>query len=198
MAKGAVDKKWTKKIRAVLPVMVLKESSDARLRFLFRSRLWGIGTTPFAGLLCFLAWQMTHRQDVPLFIRIFIYILAIAFTYSTIRSFTTSRSLDIDFSRKVVILHEKTLFSETNRSDGFDQFKRITVGRSEYRSTNYGILLEYKDGWIEYLGWSEFGAMSLAKAMELVDKIAPKMEIEINAPTYFEGKPLKRKEEGVR
>ncbi len=193
MAKGAVDKKWTKKIRVVPPVMVLKESSDARLRFLFRSRLWGFGTTPFAGLLCFLAWHMTHRQDVPLFIRIFIYILAMAFTYSAIWSFTTSRSLEIDFIKRLVILHEKTLFSDTTKSDGFDQFTRITVGRNDYESTNYAILLEYKDGWIEYLGWSEFGAMSLARAMDLVNKIAPKMGIEINAPTYFEEKPLREK-----
>ncbi len=173
--------------------MVLKESSDARLFFLFRSVLWGIGTTPFAALLCFLACHMTHRQDVPLIIRIFIYILAIAFTYSAIRSFTTSRSLGIDFISRVVILHEKTLFSERTRSDGFDQFKRITVARSDINSSNYAILLEYKDEWIEYLGWSEFGAMSLAKAMDLVNKIAPKMGIEINAPTYFEEKPVKGK-----
>ena len=191
MAEGAVGKKWTKNIRTVPPVMVLRESSDSRLCFQFRSRLWGFGTTPFAGLLCFLAWHMTHRQDIPLFIRIFIYILATAFTYSALWSFTTTRSLEIDFIRKIVILHEKTLLSKTTRSEGFDQFKRITVGRHDYRSANYTIGLEYKDGWIEFLGWSEFGALSLARAMDLVSKIAHKMGIEINAPTYFEEKPLK-------
>lgn len=197
MTAGTVDKKWTKKIRTVPPVMVLKESSDARLRFLFRSLLWGIGTTPFAVLLCYLACGMTYHHDAPLYLRIFVYILAMAFTYSTIKSFTTSRSLEIDFIRRVVILYEKTLFSETTRSDGFDQFRRITVCRSDVNSANYAIVLEYKDGWMEYLGWSEFGAMSLAKAMELVNKIAPPMGIEINAPTYFDEKPLKGKQGGV-
>jgi pyoverdine/dityrosine biosynthesis protein Dit1 len=119
-----------------------------------------------------------------------------AFTYSTIWSFTTSRSLEIDFIRRVVTLHVRTLFSETTRSEDFDQFKCITVCHADYRSTNYGIALEYKDGWIEYLGWSEFGAISLSKAMDLVNKIAPKMGIEINAPTFFEEKPLKKNREG--
>lgn len=193
MAEGIVDKKWTKKIRAVPPVMVLKESSDSRLRFLFRSQIWGFGTTLFAGLLFILVWYMPHQQDVPLFIRIFISILAIAFTYSAIWSFTSSRSLEIDFNQRVVILNEKTLFSETTRSENFDQFKCITVGRYNYKSANYTIGLEYKDGWTEYLGWSEFGAMSLARAMDLVNKIAPKMGIKINAPTYFEEKSFKEK-----
>lgn len=175
--------------------MVLKEESATRLRFQFRSLLWGVGTTPLAVLLFVLAGYMTHRQDVHIVFRIFIYLLATVFAYSAVWSFTTSRSLEIDFIRKIVTLHVKTLFSATKRSDGFDRFERMTVARCRMSSgrisRNYAICIEYKDGWIEYVGWSELGAMSLASAMELVNKIAPLMGIEINAPTYFEERPIR-------
>lgn len=64
--------------------------------------------------------------------------------------------------------------------------------KQNYYSTNYCIMLESNDGWIEYLGWNEFGALFLASTMELADKIAPKMGIEVNASTCFEEKPHSR------
>jgi len=195
MTRDVAGKKGAKTIRAIPPVMVLKEESANRLRFQFRSLLWGIGTTPLAVLLFILASHMTHRQDVHLFFRVFIYLLATAFAYSAIWSFSTRRSLEIDFVRRMVFLRVKTLFSETIRAEGFDRVECITVARcrnsSGKVSRNYTLGLKYKDGWIEYLGWSEFGATPLARAMELVTKIAPPMGIETRAPTYFEERPLK-------
>jgi hypothetical protein len=190
MHESSLNKAGTRHNWAKYP-MVLKESSDSRLYFQSRSLIFGLVIAPFAVFLCLCAWHATFYEDSGLWWNIILYSMAFMFSYGAIKNLTTTRSLEINFISKRVNLHEKIFFSETNRSDRFEQFNRLTVS-GDYEGYNYAINLENNDGWIEYLGWSEFGAMSLARALELANKIAPKMGIELNAPTYFEEKPLKK------
>ena len=181
-----------KSIYAEPPIMVLKDNSDRRLLFTFRSFLYGCVTAVFAILISVMAYYVVFIDAAtPLIVRIFVVILAVAFAYGSITSFTTHRALEINFTTKSVIVLESSLFGTKQRKEPFSSYKCLSV-KQNYDATNYCIMLESNDGWIEYLGWNEFGALSLTSALELVNKIAPKMGIEINAPTCFEEKPLAR------
>lgn len=180
----------SKGISAVPPIMILKDSSNNRLLFKFQSLQWGVGTAVVAIVLSVMTYHAFNRDDIPLFMRLFVLFLSMAFTYSSFYSFTTRRTLEINFTEKVVTLLDINLFRKKTRREPFNQYERITVYRPTARAMNYYVRLESTDGVTENLGWNVFGARSLGSAMDLVNMIAPKMGIEINAPTYFEEKSL--------
>ncbi len=170
-----------KAVSSVSLLMVLKEESENRLLFSFRSFLWGGITAAGAILIGIFAFYIIFDHNTPLIVRGFVVLLAAAFAYSSVYSLTTRRLLEIDFIGRVVNLSEVTLFRNAQRTEPFDGYKQISISRDS-DSTNYSICLESKDGSTELLGWNEFGALSLSSAMELADKIAPRMGIKITPP----------------
>ncbi len=110
-----------------------------------------------------------ERGLISCIVRIFVVILAIAFTYGSITSFTTHRSLEINFTTKSVTVFESSVFGTKQRKEPFGSYMHLSV-KQNYYSTNYCIMLESNDGWIEYLGWNEFGALFLHRPWNLPTK----------------------------
>jgi hypothetical protein len=171
------------RIRAIPPVMVFKANNGDRLVFTFRSIRWGVLTGIATVLISLLACRVLYDADVPLVARLFVFVIDLAFAYSTFYSFTTRRSLEINSTEKVVRLLETNLFGSKRSQQPFSQYRRITVCKPDVDSLNYAILLEATTGEVECLGWNEFGAGSLESALDLAKQIAWFMGIEINAPT---------------
>jgi hypothetical protein len=171
------------RIRAIPPVMVFKANNGDQLVFTFRSMRWGVITGIVTVFISVLACHVLNDVDVPLVARLFVFAIDLAFAYSTFFSFTTRRSLEINFTEKVVRLLETNLFGAKRSQKPFSQYRQITICKPDYNSINYAIMLESSTGEIEYLGWNEFGAGSLESAMDLANQIAAPMGIEINAPS---------------
>ena len=173
-------------VKENLPIMVLTHDTPHKIRFEFKSILWGCLSLLIGVSLSVATYVAVFKEDAHWIVLLILGLLTLLFLYASIYSFTLRRSLEIDETERIVTYQEAGLYKNLTWQKSFQSFKLIKAFRPQTTATssggrpaiNWSIRLISKEEEIFEIGYSQFGAMTRHKAEELVHRIASTLGVQ--------------------
>jgi len=161
-------------------VLVLREDVGDVLSFAFRGRRWSIYTflisiTLLVGTIVIKGLPDVHYKEylIPGG-----YVASAAFIWSSIYSFYTKITLDIDSAGRLVRYRKSNIFGDNEWERGFSDFSEIRIWRPG-RKSFFKVILRIKDNQEIPLGTNEAGTLNLDRSKEIAERISKVMGLPV-------------------